>query len=417
MSVKEAVSLISAYSADTFGVCSVLFELGGMVVIHDPSGCNSTYSTHDEPRWYDTDSLIFISGLTEMDAVMGNDNKLIDDVVQGARDFSPAFIVLLCTPVPLMMGTDFPGLAHSIEEKTGIPTYAAPTNSMQTYDVGASWAFSLLARHMIPAAPPRAFCCSWEPSFAACGGAGRSAAPEKRLGVNVIGLTPLDFSVNGSEQSIRRFLTGCGFDVVSTWCMGSSLKDIAKAGTADVSLVVSYSGLAAAEDIKRRFGIPYVVGVPIGKAMQARIAEAIRQDAGTTDILYPCVRPELPGCRGTVAIIGESVYSASLAAALAQECGLNSRVYCSLGSIAQIQHDGDRLVASEEEMQRCLQGADAVIADQLYRPICPPQAQFVPLGHEAFSGRLYEKNIPDLIDGFDAFAKAVRQGDERHGIK
>ena len=28
--------------------------------MHDPSGCNSTYNTHDEIRWYDQDSLIFI---------------------------------------------------------------------------------------------------------------------------------------------------------------------------------------------------------------------------------------------------------------------------------------------------------------------------------------------------------------------
>ena len=97
--MREAVSRIATYSADTFGVCSALFELGGMIVIHDPSGCNSTYTTHDEPRWYETDSLIFISGLTEMDALMGNDEKLVHDVVEGARQF-PSFyrlVVYACT--------------------------------------------------------------------------------------------------------------------------------------------------------------------------------------------------------------------------------------------------------------------------------------------------------------------------------
>ena len=48
--------------------------------MHDPSGCNSTYNTHDEIRWYDQDSLIFISGLTEIDAVMGNDEKFLSDI-------------------------------------------------------------------------------------------------------------------------------------------------------------------------------------------------------------------------------------------------------------------------------------------------------------------------------------------------
>ena len=33
--------VISIYAADTSGVCSALYELGGMTVVHDASGCNS----------------------------------------------------------------------------------------------------------------------------------------------------------------------------------------------------------------------------------------------------------------------------------------------------------------------------------------------------------------------------------------
>ena len=72
---------LPVYTGDVSGVCSALYELGGMIVIHDPSGCNSTYNTHDEIRWYDHPSLIFISGLKESDAIMGNDAKFINDNV------------------------------------------------------------------------------------------------------------------------------------------------------------------------------------------------------------------------------------------------------------------------------------------------------------------------------------------------
>lgn len=73
--MRQSYRIIPIYTSDVSGVCSALYELGGMVVMHDPSGCNSTYNTHDEIRWYDQDSLIFISGLTEIDAVMGNDEN------------------------------------------------------------------------------------------------------------------------------------------------------------------------------------------------------------------------------------------------------------------------------------------------------------------------------------------------------
>ena len=78
--MKQTQAFLSTYTADVSGVCSALFELGGMTVMHDASGCNSTYNTHDEPRWYDMDSLVYISGLSELEAVMGDDEKLIADV-------------------------------------------------------------------------------------------------------------------------------------------------------------------------------------------------------------------------------------------------------------------------------------------------------------------------------------------------
>ena len=84
--MRQSYRIIPIYTADVSGVCSALYELGGMTVMHDPSGCNSTYNTHDEIRWYDQDSLIFISGLTEIDAIMGNDRKFIDDIEHAARE-------------------------------------------------------------------------------------------------------------------------------------------------------------------------------------------------------------------------------------------------------------------------------------------------------------------------------------------
>ena len=61
--MNQTAKIISIYAADTSGFCSALYEYGGMTVIHDASGCNSTYTTHDEPRWYDKDSMMYICSL------------------------------------------------------------------------------------------------------------------------------------------------------------------------------------------------------------------------------------------------------------------------------------------------------------------------------------------------------------------
>lgn len=401
MFMREAVSRIATYSADTFGVCSALFELGGMIVIHDPSGCNSTYTTHDEPRWYETDSLIFISGLTEMDALMGNDEKLVHDVVEGARQFSPRFIVLLCTPVPLMMGTDFPALAQEIEHATGIPTFAGTTNSMETYEKGISWALQLLAGRIVQDNPVSAsgrFCCSWQPVFA--------SQSKKTIPVNVIGMTPLDFAYQGSEKTIRRFLLKRGFSVSSIWAMGSRIEEIEMAGRASVNLVVSYGGLKAAQIMKKRFGQPYVIGVPIGPFQDA-VHQALLQAVQTGDNQYPCLQRTGDGT-ANMAVIGESVYASSLAAALEMAAGMPVQVLCPLEPAEQTLQKTDCRIASEQELQACLREKSIIIADPLYQPVCPASSRFIPLGHEAFSGRMYQNAIPDLMKP-DAFFDFVKQ--------
>ena len=56
--MKRTNRILPVYAADISGICSALYELGGMTVMHDASGCNSTYTTHDEPRWYSMDSMV-----------------------------------------------------------------------------------------------------------------------------------------------------------------------------------------------------------------------------------------------------------------------------------------------------------------------------------------------------------------------
>ena len=147
--MRQAYRIIPIYTADVSGVCSALYELGGMTVMHDPSGCNSTYNTHDEIRWYEEDSLIFISGLTEIDAIMGNDEKFIHDIEEAARDLKPRFIALASSPIPYMNGTDFPAIAEVTEQDTGIPTFAVPTIGMHVYVRGAGMALEAIAEHFV----------------------------------------------------------------------------------------------------------------------------------------------------------------------------------------------------------------------------------------------------------------------------
>ena len=371
--MKQTARIISTYAADVSGVCSALYELGGMTVMHDASGCNSTYNTHDEPRWYDMDSMVYISALSEMEAVMGDDRKLVDDIVSVAKELHPGFIAVAGTPIPMVIGTDFEAVAAMIEKESGIPTRGFPTNGMHSYLSGASMAFAGLARR---------FCLG-------------ETEKTGSLSANILGLTPLDFSVNGSAQDIKALLEQNGIEVVSSWAMGSSLEELQRAGAAHVNLVVSHAGLETAKLLKERFGTPYVAGVPVGREFSSLVVQTLRSAAKTGEnaVAYPKkARGHFDGV-----IIGESVMAHSLAAAAALERAKNLRVLCPLEAEKELLGADSLHIHDETDIAECLAGERLIVADPLYKPICPKDAVFVPLAHEAFSGRIFRRDIPDLI--------------------
>ena len=379
--MRQSYRIIPIYTSDVSGVCSALYELGGMVVMHDPSGCNSTYNTHDEIRWYDQDSLIFISGLTEIDAVMGNDEKFLSDIKEAAREFHPKFIALVSSPIPFMNGTDFPALAKVLEIETGIPSFAVPTNGMHDYVYGAGLALAEIAKRI----------------------KGKKEVTSKS--VNLLGVTPLDFGPQEHVDALKRNVEETGWKVLSTWAMGDTLEDLGRAPEAEVNLVVSSTGLRAAEILQERFGTPYVTGTPIRGFMKTLLnaMEEKKQIAylekgrhiGLTG------NESEKSSENQIILIGEPVIMESLAAVIETEYQISVRVICPLREKKGLLADGDIAVCGEEELEQALQSlknVKGVVADPLYRPVCPENVAFYELPHIAFSGRIYKKKLPVLAE-------------------
>ena len=423
--MKQVSVTLSTYTADVSGVCSALYELGGMVVIHDPSGCNSTYNTHDEPRWYDMDSLIFISGLSQMDAIMGNDDKFINDIVRAAKELKPRFIALVRTPIPLMTGTDFEGIARVIEKQTQISVFYFPTSGMHSYVSGAGMALETVARELVlPTNANEHFKengieienVSNELSVADTKKQNQqklnqseqkqienteSKQSNSKIKINILGATPLDFSVNSTLDSIKEFLSK-HFEIISTFAMGSTIEDIQKAGEADVNLVISSVGFQAAKVLEERFSTPYVIGTPV-KGFASIIAEKLIDAAwtGNSQTAYFSVTSSgknISRAANGIYIIGESVISQSLKAAMALKQGIDATVICPLETEPEYIGENVLLFSSEEEIKAAIAEAKTVIADPIYKTICADETNFIALPHEAFSGRIYRKEIPNLME-------------------
>ncbi len=393
--------VLSTYSADNFGVCSALYELGGLVVMHDASGCNSTYNTHDEPRWYDMDSMVFISGLTEKDAIFGNDEILVRNLCETAEKLHPKFVCICGGPLPHIIGTDFRAVAKAVSRRTNLPCFGIQTNGMDAYTSGAGEAFACLVDLM-------------EKST------GCESSSDEKIKVNLLGATPLDFSLNGSVQAIQELLEDHGFAVRSTWAMGDTLENLLSSGDADVNLVISATGFAAAKRMRERFGIPYVIGCPVGRAAAEKAVSQLMQAAGSKNSIGgsnlsddgSTQSHEENGCdKARILLIGEPVMMKSMAETLKANgllksdedgCGkekkLSVRIISPMRGLPREIAEGTDEIVLEDKLREACRMADLVIADPLYARLLPEKPEkFIKLPHVAYSGRFYEKEIPVLV--------------------
>lgn len=411
--MRQIQTFTSTYTADVSGVPSALYELGGMSIMHDASGCNSTYNTHDEPRYYDSKSMVFITGLSEMEAIMGDDQKLVNDIIKAAKELKPRFIAIAGTPIPMITGCDIEANARVIESETKIPTFGINTNGMHSYVEGAGEALLHYAKAFV-----------------------KKNVKKKKNSVNILGATPIDFSVNGQIESIKKFLESNGIKVISNFALGCNIDEMANAGEASVNLVVSSVGIKVAEYLQNEFDTPYIVGVPYGNQMKQELLSAIigLNDgcSGRHSVVPVGASTASPKTVGAsfasplflsdignkaktekIYIIGESVTSKSLAKYIYYKYGHTAKVISAVelgntyhGDIVKNLKVRDSValekfdlhIEDEDNIAETIKDAKMVIADPLYRPIVPDKAIFVNHPHEGFSGRLYRKNILNLIE-------------------
>lgn len=431
MSDYQTHVFTSTYTADVSGVCSALYELGGMTVIHDPSGCNSTYSTHDEPRWFDTDSLMFVSGLDEMTAVLGDDNVLIDDVTHAVRDLKPRFVTLCSGSIPHIIAFDCKGVAHLLEKRTGVPMLPVATTGNRSYVAGVGAALTEWVKRFADSLEsPYRVGSSESPDCSANTLEGASG-PES-FSVNLLGVTPLDFSINGNVDAMRKVFEDAGIPVNCCAAMGESFDSLRHIFRASVNVVVSSCGRRLSRYMEQTAGIPYVEGTPIGAYGAARLPELAKEAYAKkrASLSGASGSAELPSSRGAsgslrmlltkkkgdsegiclwkgnpvherwdvpdgqILIIGEEVFAQSLAAAINQ---LTPDFRHGLQAFA-VWPDVDHGFP-EDVLAELIRKSRYIIGDPLYRAIPHDSTQntFVDFPHEAYSGRIFRDRIPVFI--------------------
>ena len=230
---------LTPFAPDQSGAVSVLYELGGIIVICDAGGCTGNVCGFDEPRWFERKSAVFSAGLRDMDAILGRDDRLVEKLVDAAEKVEAGFAALIGTPVPAVIGTDYQALKRMCEKRIELPVLTVDTDGMELYDVGERKAYVELFK-----------------AFA------REKLPVETGKIGILGMTPQDVSDPGAADKIREKFRVQGLKAVC-YGMGDGLDEIKKASSAESNIVVSPAALECAKYLEKSFGTPYEVGYPL----------------------------------------------------------------------------------------------------------------------------------------------------------
>ena len=370
------------FAPDYSGVCSVLFELGGIVVIHDGGGCTGNFTGYDEPRWYGSSSAVFSSELREIDAVVGDDEKLLQKLEDAVHTLGRRFVAIVGSPVPMVVGTDYRALAHILSQRTGLQVLMFDTNGMNYYDAGASMAFLELARRFVKPVSTRA-----------------------ETGVNIIGATPLDIGNGLQVRKLTSVLAAAGCRVVSCWAMGAALDDIAQSAQARLNIVVSRAGLEAARYMEREHGIPYFAGIPIGRVPTLDFISTVRSLlglVGESDLSQKAGEPMAGGCVRNALVIGEQVMSNAIRNCLRWDMSVAKVTVTSFFGMDQaLLEEGDMYLDCEDALTDFTSEHqyDVIVGDPLYSDLIASlrNSRFIAFPHIAVSSRLHWDSDLDYI--------------------
>ena len=343
--MKGFLKYLSPFAPDNSGVVSALFEFGGLIAICDAGGCTGNVCGFDEPRWFTMRSAVFSTGMRDMDAILGRDHLLVDKIVSAQETVKAPFIVLVGTPVPAVIATDFKALRRMAEKRTGVPVLTVESTGVNSYDKGASKAWEMLFD-----------------TFAL------ESFPVKENCIGVLGATPLDFSCCDAGKHLAAALQG----TARVYGMGAGLEEVKRASENALNLVVAPSGIATAKLLEKRFGTPWKIDCP-------RLPETLLEGVDPAG--------------KKVAVVHQHFAACALRKKLQNAGAADTAVGSYFMTERSLMLPQDRFLKEEDDLGEWIRewGADMVIADKNFKKVLPGfTGEFIDFPHFAVSGRMSE---------------------------
>ena len=340
---------LTPFAPDQSGAVSVLFELGGIVVICDAGGCTGNVCGFDEPRWFEQKSAIFSAGLRDMDAILGRDDRLVAKLADAAQKVETTFAAVIGTPVPAVIATDYLALKRMTEKKINLPIMTVDTDGMELYDKGEEKAFLELFK-----------------TFAT------EKYPVDEHKVGILGMTPQDVSDLDAADKIRGVFKRKYDQQAVCYFMGDDLEAVKKASSVSKNIVVSAAAIEVARYLEKTFGTPYEIAYPLAEELL----------------------PDIDYTNKKVLVVQQQVIADSIRRELKKRGAESVQVAGWFMMKKELLEDGDISLRDEEDYIELVREGefDIIFADGCMERMVPEfKGLFVNTRHFAVSGKLIGK--------------------------
>ncbi len=243
------------------GALSVLTEVRDAVcIIHGPAGCTHHNFSLLHATLLSSGRLVvprlLSTNLTENDIIFGGEEALEATIAQAlSLSPAPASIFVLSTCIVETIGDDTGAVCA---KPRGVPVIAVPTAGFLggVFDTGIRNALS---------------------SVASLAGPGTTDAP---LSANLIGEKNLEYGVDENAAEIARLLDRLGIGINLRFVRGIRTHDLDRLGSATVNILREPALETVGEDLRKRFGTPFVASFPTGLSGTCQFLEEVGRACG-----------------------------------------------------------------------------------------------------------------------------------------
>lgn len=191
----------------------------------------------------DLENHLFTTHMSEDDVVMGDTTRLEKAIKELDETYQPKVMFVLASSVSAVIGTDVKGVCSYVQKEVNATLIPLEEGGFKgDYFTGEALANTTIVKHLTKASTQKT-----EHTF------------------NVLGASVGSYRMDSDVAELSRLMKEeFGFTLHTSLCTNTSVSQIETMSSSTLNLVLSQSGLAAAEFMEKEYGVPYVFGCPYG---------------------------------------------------------------------------------------------------------------------------------------------------------